>query len=96
MSQNDPFKPFGDLDFHELIKPENWTVTSALHTPILNAALSEQAETLTFTFASGHVETLQRSDIEALTRYLQENAHVAPLVVDMSVLDDIHPRRVDE
>lgn len=95
MSQSNPFQPFGELDFEEMIKPEHWVMTSALHTPTLDAVLSEKVETLTLRFASGHEETLQRSDIEALTRYLQEHAQVEPLVVDESVLESIHPHRVD-
>jgi hypothetical protein len=88
--------PFEDLDFEELIKPEHWIETSAIHTPTFEAALSEGAQTLTFTFASGHQETIGRGDIEALTRYLQEHANVAPLVVDEEVFKAIHPQRVGE
>ncbi len=90
---HDPFEP---LDFLEEIKPERWTMTSAIHTPTFEAALSEGAQTLTFTFVSGYQETIGRGDLEALTRYLQEHADVAPLGVDESVLKDIHPRRMDQ
>jgi hypothetical protein len=96
MTQNDPFQPFNELDFEELIKPEHWTETSALHTPTLEAALDAHAETLTLRFSSGHEEMIQRSDLEALTRYLIDHAHVEPLPpVDESIFEDFQPRRVD-
>lgn len=88
--------PLKNIDLEDLVKTQRWTTTSAIHTPTFDAALSEQGQTLTFTFASGHKETIGRSDIEALTRYLTENAHVAPLAGNESDLEDIHPRRVDE
>jgi hypothetical protein len=88
--------PFEHLDFEELIKPEHWRETSAIHTPTFEAQLSEAGQRLTFTFASGHQETIERGDIEALTRFLDQCANVAPLQVDEDVLKDIHPRRVDE
>jgi hypothetical protein len=73
-----------------------WRETTALHTPTLEAALSEDAATLTLTFSSGHREIIQRNDLEALTRYLIDFAHVNPLpALDASELEALQPRRVD-
>jgi hypothetical protein len=88
--------PFEHLDLAAELDPAKWTETDLLHTPTLDARLSDERTQLTLQFASGHQGTLGREDIEALTRFLQENAQVAPLVVDDSFLKDIHPRRVDE
>jgi len=68
---------------------------SALHTPALDA-LSANAETLTLRFASRHEGTIQCSDLEALTWYLIDHAHVKPLPkADESVFDGFQTRRVD-
>jgi hypothetical protein len=94
-NSGDPFQPFTELDFEELLNPANWTETSAIHTPTLHAELTDERQKLTFTFTSGHQETIGRSDIGALTRYLIDHAQAAPLVVDEDVFKDIHPRKVD-
>ncbi len=88
--------PFERLDLQRELDPANWTETIILHTPTLEAKLSDGRTQLTLQFASGHREMLGRKDIEALARFLSDNAQVAPLVVDDSFLKDIPPRRVDE
>jgi CRISPR/Cas system-associated protein Csm6 len=87
--------PFEDLDMQRELETANWTVTAMMHTPTLDAHLNEERTRLTLQFASGHQETLGRQDIEALARFLSENAQVGPLIVDESVLKDIHPTRVE-
>lgn len=76
---NDPFEAFEHLDFEKALDPANWTETIGLHTPTLEAQRSEQKKRLTFRFANGHEEVIERSDIEALTRFLQQYAEVEPL-----------------
>ena len=70
-----------EFDFTSELEPANWTETIGLHTPTLEAQLSDERIKLELRFANGHIETLQRSDIEALTRFLNDYAQVASLIV---------------
>ena len=64
---------------------DNWTSTDRLHTPTLEAIL--HAEMLTLVFPGGVSKQLMRGDVEALTRFLIQYAHVEPLApVDDSLL----------
>src|ERR1700730_16640973 len=76
MSTNDPLESL----FHEALDPANWTEVDRLHTPTLDAVLEEGH--LTLMFATGQQALLSRSDVEALTRFLDQYAHVAPLQIE--------------
>ncbi|SRR6266487_6522625 len=64
-------------DFLEELKPENWTETTTLHTPTLEATLD--GGRLALLFPDGQRQHLERSDVEALTRFLDQYAGVEPL-----------------
>jgi hypothetical protein len=99
MESQDPYNPFGELDLESELEA-NWTETVALHTSTLNAELNQERTTLMLKFPGGNTQILGRGDIEALTRFLNDEAKVAPLEVpDDSFLSDIakniRERRVD-
>ncbi len=74
---NDPLEGMTHNDFIEALKPENWTETTALRTPTLQATLQDGL--LTLAFPDGQARVLIRSDVEALTRFLHQYAGVEPL-----------------
>lgn len=76
MSEEKERYTVGD-DFSEALKPENWTATSHMHTANLEARLLNGQ--LDLLFADGYQAHLDRSDVEALTRFLDEYANVQPL-----------------
>lgn len=69
---------FDQIDFLQALDAKNWTSTDRLHTPTLEAIL--HAEVLTLVFPDGISQQLVRGDVEALTRFLVQYAHVEPLV----------------
>lgn len=74
----DPFDAMTHADFIEALKPENWKeVHQRLHTPIFEAILQEGR--LLLLFPDGQPRQLERSDVEALTRFLDQYANVQPL-----------------
>lgn len=75
---------------------ESWEETPSLHTPTLDAQLADQATRLTFYFASGHQELIERGDIEKLTRFLVRYAQVAPLRGEEGAFDGVSFRQVEE
>ena len=51
-------------DFLDALKPENWTETTTLHTPTLEATLDGGRLTLMLLFPDGyHMTQLERSDV---------------------------------
>jgi hypothetical protein len=90
----DPFEDMTHDDFMEALKPENWQETLRLHTPTLEAILQEGS--LTLLFPDGERRQLVRSDVEALTRFLDQYAGVQPLPAPDDVFEGWQPTRVDE
>jgi hypothetical protein len=92
---NDPFEHMTPDDFLQAIQPGNWRELQRLHTPTLEAILEEGR--LTLLFPDGEHRQFERSDVEALTRFLDQYANVQPLPApDESVLQDWQPTRVEE
>ncbi len=90
----DPFAKMSHEDFIEALNPANWQSIHRLHTPTLEAILEQ--DHLMLVFPDGERRQLERSDIEALTRFLDQYAHVAPLPPpDEDVFKDWRPTRVD-
>ncbi|SRR6266487_645301 len=100
--QKQPYDPFEHLttgdDFIEALKPENWTETIKLHTPSLEATLLDGGRVeLMLLFPDGyHITTLKRSDVEALTRFLDQYAGVEPLPASTDPFETFQPTRVEE
>jgi hypothetical protein len=90
----DPFENMTHDDFRQALQPENWQETLRLHTPTLEAVL-EQGR-LTLLFPDGGQRQLARSDVEALTRFLDQYAGVQPLPTPDDVFEGWQPTRVDE
>jgi hypothetical protein len=63
-------------DFIEAVKPERWAETTALHAPSLEALL--HGGCLILLFPDSQRRHLERSDVEALTRFLDQYASVQP------------------
>ncbi len=74
---NDSFEGMTPDDIIEALKPENWTETTTLHTPTLQATLQDKL--LMLAFPDGQARVLIRSDVEALTRFLHQYAGADPL-----------------
>ncbi len=100
MSEMDPFERMTHDDFIEALKPENWKeVYQRLHTPNFEATLEDGR--LILHFPEGFVtpavmKKLERSDIEALTRFLDQYAGVAPLPALTDPFENFQPTRVEE
>jgi len=76
----DPFEEMTHDDFTDALKPVNWQEAHIrLHTSALEAILQQERQILTLTFPDDESRRLQRSDIEALTRFLEQYANVQPL-----------------
>jgi hypothetical protein len=84
--------PFESLDLRKELDPANWTETDRLHTPTLDAVLMEGR--LLLLFQGGDVKQLSRSDVEALTRFLIQYAHVEPLPAPEDPFKGWTPTRV--
>jgi len=70
-------------------------VYQRLHTPAFEAILQEGH--LTLLFPDGESKRLERSDVEALTRFLDQYADVEPLSAPSDPFEEgWTPRRVDE
>ncbi len=84
--------------FAEALKPENWTSTTVLHTPTLEARLLDNGRLeLMLLFADGyHVTQVERSDVEALTRFLDQYANVQPLPAPEDPFADFQPTKAGE
>lgn len=86
---NDPFE---HLDLQAELDPANWRETDWLHTPTLDAYLVEGR--LFLRFQDGSRKQFSRSEVEALTRFLQQYAKVEPLTVPEDLFADLTPKRV--
>lgn len=74
----DPFDTMTADDFAEALKPENWKeVYQRLHTPTFEAILQDGH--LTLLFPDGQHKQFERSDVKALTLFLDQYAGVDPL-----------------
>lgn len=92
--QNPSGLRFDERDFMEALNVNSWRVTHRLHTPGFEAILHDGL--LTLVFPDGQRKQFARSDVEALTRFLDQYAEVAPLPPpDMSVFENWQPVRVD-
>lgn len=93
---DDPFEQMTHDDFMQALKPENWQELQRLHTPTLEAVLVN--ERLYLLFPNGERRQLERSDVEVLTRFLDQYANVPPLPApDESIFEEgWQPTRVDQ
>jgi hypothetical protein len=91
----DPFEDMTHADFVEALQPENWKeVSQRLHTPTLDALLQEGR--LFLLFPDSQRRQFERSDVEALTRFLDQYANVQPLpALDETVFQNWQPARVE-
>lgn len=90
----DPFEDMSHTDFLEALDMNNWTEVDRLHTPTFEAIL--QNGELTLVFPDSQRRTFKRSEVEALTRFLDQYAGVEPLPPpDESAFADWQPTRVD-
>ncbi len=91
----DPFELMTHDDFIEALQPESWKeVLQRLHTPKFDALLQEGQ--LTLQFPDGQRKQFERSDVEALTRFLTQYAGVEPLPVPLDPFADFKPTILPE
>ena len=84
--------PFEDLDLLKELDPSNWTEVDRLHTPTLDAVLIEGR--LFLVFQDKSVKQLSRSEVEALTRFLDQYAKVEPLAAPEDPFEGYTAKRV--
>src|ERR1700730_5569344 len=92
----DPFKGMKHEDFVEALDARNWKVSyERLHTPNFEAVLISESGHLILLFPDGQRRDFERSDVEALTRFLDQFANVQPLPVpDEDIFKDFKPNKV--
>lgn len=90
----DPFEAMTGDEFIEALNPKNWKEVQRLHTPTFEAVLQDGG--LTLQFPDGQRKQFERSDVEALTRFLNQYADVSPLITPTDdPFEDFEPIKVD-